>query len=216
MPYPLAIFDMDGTILDTLEDLQDSLNYALAQHGYPVRSYVQVRRAVGNGIRTLIVRSLPDGTEEATIEAVFQTFMPHYQAHCADKTRPYAGINEVILHLRRSGVLCAVLSNKADAAVQSLCASYFPDCFDLAAGERPGIPRKPAPDAVHSLLETLHIPPEGAVYIGDSEVDFATAQNAGVDCIMVTWGFRDRPELEALGAEVFVDTPKALLPLLLE
>ncbi len=212
--YTLAVFDMDGTILNTLEDLQTSLNYSLELWGYPPRSLEQVRAAVGNGIRTLIVRSLPEGTEDAVIDRIYQSFLPHYQCHCADKTRPYPGILAAISALQGKGLTCAVVSNKADAAVRDLCRQYFPDCFALSVGERPGVRPKPAPDAVEEVLRALHTPREKAVYIGDSEVDYATAVHAGLDYVLVTWGFRDRAALEALGARTFAESTEELVEMI--
>ena len=207
----LAVFDLDGTILDTLEDLRDSLNYALGAWGCPPRTTEEVRRFVGNGIRKLVERGVPADAGPALTERVYETFVPYYQAHCSIKTAPYPGIPELIARLRAQGVRCAVVSNKADPAVQALCSRYFPGCFDLAVGERPGIRRKPAPDSVNAVLAALDTPRERAVYIGDSEVDLATARNAGLDCILVEWGFRDRAFLQAQGGTVFVSSPEELL-----
>ncbi len=207
MSYTLAVFDLDGTILDTLEDLRDSLNVALRQWDCPARSLEEVRRFVGNGIRRLIERAVPEGTDEASVEQVYQTFMPYYQTHYDIKTRPYDGIVELVARLREAGVQCAVVSNKADPVVSALCRQYFPGCFALSVGERPGVRRKPAPDAVNAVLEELNVPKEQAVYIGDSEVDLATAQNVGMDVISVTWGFRDKAFLQSRGATVFAAAP---------
>lgn len=207
MSYKLAIFDLDGTILNTLEDLADAANYALAQHGYPGRTIEEVRRFVGNGIRKLIERAVPAETPEEEINRVHQTFSGYYQLHCADKTRPYEGIPELLQRLRDAGCLTAVVSNKADAAVQPLCRRYYNGLFDYAVGEREGIRRKPAPDSVLEVLRRLQVDAAQSVYIGDSEVDIRTAANAGMDSIIVTWGFRDRIDLESQGARRFADTP---------
>ncbi len=211
MKYTLAIFDLDGTILDTLEDLTDGVNYALTECGYPVRTIGEVRSFVGNGIRKLIARSLPVGTAETEIDRVHGIFAPYYKAHCADKTAPYDGMHALLQKLRDAGVLTAVLSNKADFAVQPLIAQYFDGLFDLALGERQGVPRKPAPDGVHEILERLGVQKTDAVYIGDSNVDIETAQNAGLACICVDWGFRDRAQLIEAGAQVIVSSPEELL-----
>lgn len=211
----LAIFDMDGTILDTLEDLQDSLNYALEKMGYPLRTYEEVRSFVGNGIRKLIERAVPQNTSPDEIEETFAIFMPYYQEHCADKTRPYAGIVELLTKLKAAGMITAVVSNKAHAAVLDLCEQYFPGLFDMAVGEQEGMAKKPAPDSVNYVLEQLGIEKEEAVYIGDSEVDIATALNSELTPYVVTWGFRDEDFLRSKGAEIIVSTTEELCTLLL-
>ncbi len=213
--YQLVIFDLDGTILDTLEDLADSVNFALVQWGYPQRTLNEVRCFVGNGIRKLMERAVPEGTDVPAIDRVHQTFTEHYKVHCADKTKPYAGIMELLKTLRDAGVKTAVVSNKADYGVQELCSQYFPGMFDFAVGERTGILRKPAPDSVNEVLRTLQVDRRDAVYIGDSEVDVETAVNAGMDHIIVTWGFRERGFLAERGAKRFVDAPQEIVPLVL-
>lgn len=210
MKYKLAIFDLDGTILDTLEDLADSVNYALGECGYPLRTIEEVRHFVGNGIRKLIERAVPDGLTEEEINRVHQVFSSYYQVHCADKTRPYEGILPLLERLRAAGCLTAVVSNKADVAVQPLCRRYYKGLFDYAVGEREGIRRKPAPDAVQEVLRRLEIEDREAIYIGDSEVDIRTAENAGLDSIIVTWGFRERAYLESQGGRQFVDRPEEI------
>ena len=216
MSYQLVIFDLDGTILNTIEDLEDATNYALEQHGYPRRSLEEVRRFVGNGIRKLIERAVPAGIPEEEIDGVHRTFSAYYQLHCADKTRPYEGILWLLQRLRAAGHLTAVVSNKEDTAVQSLCRHYFDGLFDYAIGERDGIRRKPAPDAVWEVLRRLQTDTSQAVYVGDSEVDIETAANAGMDSISVTWGFRDREFLESRGGRRFVDTPEELYDMIEE
>jgi len=215
MKYALAVFDLDGTVLDTLDDLANSLNHALAEHHYPTRTRAEVRRFVGNGIGKLIARGVPEGTSEDAIKRVHETFTQHYAKHCADNTMPYDGILPLLAELRDAGQKTAVLSNKADYAVQSLCDEYFPSLFDAAAGEKEGIRRKPAPDGVNAVLKAVGIDREKAVYIGDSEVDIETAKNAGMDCIIVDWGFRDRGFLKEAGADVIVSTVEELKALLL-
>ena len=216
MRWQLAIFDLDGTILNTLEDLADSLNVALRKAAYPERTLDEVRRFVGNGIRKLIERGVPAGTETADVDRVQKDFMAHYQAHCADKTRPYPGVEELLLALRAAGYRTAVVSNKADVAVKPLCQDYFPGLFDAAVGERPGILKKPAPDSVNEVLRLLNVSREQAVYIGDSEVDVQTAKNAGMAGILVDWGFRSRAFLQEQGAKTIVSSAKELKKLLLE
>lgn len=215
MNYKLAIFDMDGTILDTLEDLTDSLNYALAAEGLPCRSIDEVRRFVGNGILKLVERGVPEGSSAATVQAVMNRFVDYYKVHCGDKTHPYAGIPQLLNRLKQAGMLRAVVSNKADFAVQELCIQYFDGLFDLAIGEREGISKKPAPDSVYEVLRRLNNGSKcGAVYIGDSDVDVQTAKNAGLPCIAVEWGFRDRAFLQSCGADVIVSNPDELASLL--
>ena len=215
MAYKLAIFDLDGTILDTLEDLADAMNYALGEHGYPGRTIEEVRRFVGNGIRKLIERAVPAGLAKEEIDRVHETFSAYYQQHCADKTRPYEGVLPLLERLRAAGCLTAVVSNKADAAVQPLCRRYYKGLFDYAVGERTGIRRKPDPDSVQEVLRRLQVEAADAVYIGDSEVDIQTAKNAGLDSIIVTWGFRDRDYLESQGGRRFVDRPEEIEQIIL-
>jgi phosphoglycolate phosphatase len=203
----LVIFDLDGTILDTLEDLADATNYALGSFGFEVRTLDEVRRFVGNGIGKLIERAVPEGTDEKTIEAVLATFKEYYGEHCEDKTAAYDGVMEMIEELRAAGIKTAVVSNKADFAVQKLCEKYFDGMFDDCVGERSGVPRKPAPDSVHGILDKLGVAAADAVYVGDSDVDIATARNAGLDEILVSWGFRGREFLLEHGAKVVVDKP---------
>ena len=175
MKYIIAIFDLDGTILNTLEDLADSTNYALKTYGYPERTMDEVRQFVGNGIRKLMERAVPEGTPVEEIDRVHETFTAHYKVHCADKTRPYDGIMELLQNLKKDGCKLAVVSNKADYGVQELCKQYFDGVFDFAVGEREGIRKKPAPDSVNEVLKTLGCSRDRAVYIGDSDVDIQTA-----------------------------------------
>lgn len=213
--YDLAIFDLDGTVLNTLEDLTDSLNAVLDQYKYPRRTLSEVRGFVGNGIRLLIRRALPEEATEETVDLLYQNFIQYYQKHCMEKTKPYVGIPELLQDLRDQGYRTAVISNKADPAVKVLCDRYFEGLFDLVAGERPGIPRKPAPDSVHEILDSLQVSKDRAVYIGDSDVDIATSRNAGLDCIIVTWGFKDRDFLKEMGAGCLVSSPGEIRDLIL-
>ena len=207
MKFTLAVFDMDGTILDTLEDLQDSLNAILERYGYPARTLEEVRKFVGNGILRLIEQAVPADCSEEQVRMVYDDFIPYYREHSAEKTRPYDGIVRLLNDLKESGMKLAVVSNKADAAVQDLCKQYFDGLFDMAAGEREGMAKKPAPDMVDLVLSSLQISKEQAVYIGDSEVDVATAKNSGLHLCAVEWGFRDVDVLKAHGAEhIFADT----------
>lgn len=213
--YKLAVFDMDGTILDTLEDLKDSVNYALSECGYPQRTYDEVRSFVGNGIRKLIERAVPEGVSVSDIDRVHEVFTGHYKVHCADKTKAYDGIKPLLEELRANGIKTAVVSNKADYGVQELCKEYFDGLFDYAVGEREGIRRKPAPDSVNEALRVLGVPKSEAVYIGDSDVDYETAVNAGLPCISVLWGFRDEEFLRSKGATLFVREPSEILNIVL-
>ena len=214
MKYELIVFDMDGTILDTLEDLKNSMNYTLKLHYMPVRTLDEIRSFVGNGIRKLIERAVTEGTSNEKIEVIHKDFMAHYEIHCADFTRPYDGVIDLIKELRNRGYKTAVVSNKADAAVQDLCVQYFPGLFDLAIGERPEIAKKPAADMVNLALEQLKSSGEKAVYIGDSDVDVATARNSNLDMIAVDWGFRTRDFLIEQGAEIIVSKPEEILELI--
>lgn len=214
LKYKAAIFDMDGTILNTLEDLADSVNHTLKSNGLPERTIEEVRSFVGNGIRKLIERAVPANTNIEIIEKVFDDFKKYYKDHCAIKTRPYEGIVELLDSLKKLGVKVAVNSNKADFAVQELCNQYFPGIFDYALGEKEGINKKPAPDGVNLILNALAIEKSGAVFIGDSDVDIETAINSKVDGIAVTWGFRDKDFLKENGASVFADTPQHILKLM--
>lgn len=216
MKYELAIFDMDGTILDTLEDLTDTLNYALHKNNFPTHSIDDVRRFVGNGIPKLIERGVPEGTDRESVGRVHKDFIEHYKIHCADKTKPYKGILELIGRLRDAGCKTAVVSNKTDVAVQELCVQYFDGLFDYAVGDREGILKKPAPDSVNEVLHYLQIKREKAVYIGDSEVDIATARNAGMNSIIVSWGFRKTEFLKEQGAKVIVNQPAEVAGIILE
>lgn len=207
----IAVFDMDGTILDTLTDLMNSMNETLVRFGFPVHTYDEIRMFVGNGIPKLVERSVPAGTDKDVEAEVLEAFKVYYGEHCADETRPYEGIPELIRKLREQGILTAVVSNKADFAVQKLCEDYFPGLFDAAAGDQEGKERKPAPDLVFEVLKKLGAAPEDGYYIGDSDVDVATAANSGMECIAVTWGFRDREFLIAHGATRFAEEPKDIL-----
>ncbi len=211
MKYELIIFDMDGTILDTLEDLADSLNFALTEHGYPVRTIEEVRDFVGNGIRRLVERGMGRPASEEEIDRLCATQKEYYSVHCADKTKPYDGIVDLLQTLHQSGYKTAVVSNKADYAVQNLVSQYFDGLFDIAVGEKTSVRRKPAPDSVNEVLKQLQITKEKAVYIGDSDVDVETARNAQMDCIAVDWGFRDRDVLRTHGATAIVSTPEEIL-----
>lgn len=213
MKYKAIVFDLDGTLLNTLEDLKDAVNFALRQKKMPERSLEEIRNFVGNGIANLLKRSVPAGTGEQETAEALAIFREYYGAHCQDKTKPYDGIMELLAEIKKSGIRTAVVSNKADFAVKELIPFYFGDSIPVAMGENEaeGIPKKPAPDMVWKALEELGCSREEAVYIGDSDVDVQTAKNSGLDIIGVSWGFRGREFLEKQGADVIVDKPEEIL-----
>ena len=213
MGYDTVIFDLDGTLLDTLDDLMDSCNYALSTIGAPARTRAEIRRFVGNGIRNLMKQAVPGGEDHPRFEEVYTTMQSWYRAHNQIKTAPYPGVQELIRTLQKRGVPMAVVSNKPDSSVQILMKQWFPE-ITVGVGETQGLRRKPERDMVDYALDKLGTPAAHAVYVGDSEVDLATAANAELDCISVTWGFRDRELLEQKGARQFADTAEELLALL--
>jgi len=220
MHYNVYIFDLDGTLLDTLQDLANSVNYALRQHGMPEHTIDDIRRFVGNGVRLLMERAVPDGVRNPQFEDTFATFRQHYMQHSLDTTRPYDGIPELIHELKTRGCQMAVVSNKMMAATQELVRHFFPD-IPVAIGEHEaaGIRKKPAPDTVFEALRQLtenspsHLLAPSPVYVGDSDVDLATARNSGLPCISVLWGFRSRDFLLAHGATTFAEHPLDILKL---
>lgn len=215
MLYGQAIlFDLDGTLLNTLDDLMDACNHALRSVGEPERTREEVRQFVGNGIGLLMERAIPGGRSHPRFREALADLKSYYQTHSQVKTKPYPGVLELMEALSEQGALLAVVSNKPDAAVKLLCGQYFSRYVTVAIGEREGVRRKPAPDTVLTALRALGAEPDSGVYVGDSEVDVATARNAGLPCISVTWGFRDPEALLEAGAETLVDTPKELLALL--
>lgn len=198
------LFDLDGTLLNTLEDLTDATNYALRQFGYPTRTQEQVRRAIGNGAANQIRKSLPDGTPEETVQQVLAVYKTYYTSHCQIKTRPYEGVLEALDELKKYPV--AIVSNKPDTAVKALCTDYFPSIYAL--GETPDCPRKPAADMVYQGMRAIGV--DRCIYVGDSEVDVLTANNAKVPCLCVLWGFRDKEDMTAVGGIHFCEKPKQL------
>lgn len=212
MAVKAVIFDLDGTLLDTLEDLWASTNAALTQYGYPNRTLAEVRAFVGNGVKNLMLRALGiQAPEECPqFEEVFAAFKAHYALHNNDRTQAYPGIPELLARLKEAGIGMAIVSNKLDPAVEALSELYFADYISVAIGENEaaGIKKKPAPDTVLAALFQLGVCKEEAVYVGDSEVDIATAQNSGLACISVTWGFRDRECLMQHGAGRLYETPE--------
>lgn len=206
MKYTTIIFDLDGTLLNTLADLAAATNHALAEHKLPQRTTDEVRQFVGNGIRKLIERAVPADTPAELQEEVFAIFNRYYKQHCADSTRPYDGVPQLLQQLRTAGCCTAIVSNKADYGVQALAKQYFNGQLDAACGERAGIAKKPAPDMLLAIMQQLKAEPASTIYIGDSDTDIATASNAGVDCIGACWGFRGRAFLEAHGAKLLAET----------
>ena len=213
MKYQTYIFDLDGTLLDTLGDLTTSVNYALRTYGMPEHSIDAIRRFVGNGVRLLMERAVPDGASNPKFDEAFDVFRQHYMHHSLDTTRPYDGIPEMLAALKADGCRLAVVSNKFMTATQELVRHFFPDTIEVAIGEHEaeGIRKKPAPDTVNEAFRQLGVGKEQAVYVGDSDVDVMTARNSGLSCISVLWGFRDRDFLIQHGAETFVFTPSELL-----
>lgn len=202
------LFDLDGTLLDTLEDLRDATNHVLRAYGCPERSLEEIRRFVGNGAKRLILQALPGREDDPDAEEVFHAFQAYYKDHCQIKTKPYNGIPEALEWLRAVGYPMAIVSNKPGSAVKPLAQQYFPGLY--AQGETAGCPRKPAPDMVFRATEALGVKPGNCIYVGDSDVDVFTARNAGMECISVLWGFRDEEELRENGAIHFCVKPSEL------
>ena len=209
--YKAVIFDLDGTLLDTLTDLAEGTNYALRVNGFPERTTDEIRRFVGNGARKLVERSVPDSQAEAALEQVRQDFDVYYKVHCKDHTGPYPGIIEMLEELARRGYALGVVSNKPDFAVQELIPEYFPGLFASVSGERTGVAKKPAPDLIWEAMKELQATNSDAIYVGDSEVDLEAAANAGIPCISVAWGFKGREFLEEHKAEVIIEKPLEIL-----
>lgn len=212
--YDTVIFDLDGTLLNTLEDLKDGVNHVLKEHGYPQRTLEEVRQFVGNGIRRLMELAVPEGVAGEMFEEVFEEFHTYYTAHCQIKTCAYDGILELLQELKEQGYALAIVSNKNQGAVSELNEIYFKEWIETAIGQTDGIRKKPAPDTVLQALKMLGKEKETALYVGDSEVDFQTAENAGMDCVLVTWGFRTTEELETFTPVARIKRPQELLNVL--
>lgn len=210
MKKKLIIFDMDGTILNTIDDIAGAVNYILKKYNKPTKKVEEVKFFVGNGLRKTMERSILPEVNDSWIDRIYPELTAYYKEHANEQTGPYDGIVEVIRKLRKAGYRLAVVSNKRQEAVDVLCKEFFRDCFDVAMGDREGIQIKPAPDMVDSVLAHLGIERREAVYIGDSDVDIMTAQNAGLDCISVSWGFRDREFLVSHGGTTIIDKPEEL------
>jgi len=202
-----VIFDMDGTVLDTLDDLTDTLNYALTKNNLPTHTRDEVKTYVGNGIKVMMQKAVPENTSKEVMDSMFAHFKEYYKDHCNDKTHAYEGIPELMQYLKNAGIKLAIVSNKIDSAVKDLNNLHFNGMVDEAIGERKGVNKKPAPDMVFEAMEKLKVTKDEAVYIGDSDVDYATAKNSGLPCISVLWGFKSRDFLEGLGADCFAETP---------
>ena len=200
------LFDLDGTLMDTLEDILDSSNYALSRFGYPPRTLKEMRRFVGNGAANQIRMSAPEGTDPQRLEEILAVYKPYYTDHCQIKTAPYPGAVEALKKLEDKFPL-GIVSNKPDPAVKSICGQYFPGIYAL--GEAPDCPRKPQPDMIYKAMAAIGA--DRCIYVGDSEVDVITAKNAGIPCLSVLWGFRDREDMEAVGAEYFCEDPLTLV-----
>lgn len=214
MKKKAVIFDLDGTLLDTLTDLAASVNYALSAMGYPERTTDEIRTFVGNGVGSLIRKAVPENTDAARINETLELFSEYYGRHLNDNTKPYVGIEELLRNLKTNGIKTGVVSNKFDAAVKNLCRDIFGGKLDVCVGERSGVRRKPAPDGVLTALGTLKVSAADAVYVGDSDTDALTARNAGMDFVGVDWGFRTREVLESGGAEKIASSADELMRIL--
>ena len=213
--YKLAIFDLDGTLLDTLGDLASAVNFALRKFSFPERTVDEVRSFIGNGVVKLMERSTPDGIDGDTQQRCLDTFRKYYLQHMSDTTAPYANVTALLSDLRKKGVKIAVVSNKLHPAVEDLCESYFPGLIDKAVGVSVEEERKPSPINVIKTMELYEADADNCIYIGDSEVDVQTAHNAGIKCIGITWGFRDKDCLEANGCDFIADTADEVKDLIL-
>ena len=211
MKYSTYIFDLDGTLLDTLLDLANAVNFAMRAKGYPERTTREVRSFIGNGIKVLIKRAVPDGTSEKDYAEALEIFTKYYLEHISDNTKPYDGMIDVVKTLKSNNCKVAVLSNKAHFAAQAVVSDFFGDIFDIVVGKMDEFPSKPEPDSLFYTMKTLGVRAEDCVYIGDSDVDVLTAHNAGLPCIGVTWGNRDEDILVSSGAEYIANTPKEIL-----
>lgn len=216
MKKKIVIFDLDGTLINTLEDLKNSTNYALSCLNYPTKTIDEICQFVGNGVAKLIERAIPDGKDNPDFQQCLETFKNHYSKNMYNKTAPYNKIPQMLKTLKQKGYITAVVSNKFDMAVKELCSKYFPDLIDFAAGENEacGIRKKPAPDTVLKVLEKFNLTNNEAIYVGDSDVDIMTAKNSRMPCISVTWGFRNREFLIKHDAEIIIDSPDEIIDIL--
>ena len=210
MKYDAVIFDLDGTLTDTLDDLKNSVNYALGEFGFPERTLDEVRSFVGNGVRRLIYLSVPENTPQETAEECLKVFKEYYKSHSLIKTKPYDGIIPMLEELKKQGIKTAVVTNKMHEAAEDIVHIFFDGLIDTTVGQVDGVAQKPQPDGINLVLRKLSVSKERAVYVGDSEVDCVTAINAGMPCIGVTWGFRDRYVLLENGASCIIDSPEQI------
>lgn len=211
MECKAVIFDLDGTLTDTLADLKNSVNYALSELGFPARSVDEIRSFVGNGVRRLIYLSVPENTPDEVSEKCLCIFKEYYKNHSFVLTKPYDGIVEMLTELKSREIKVAVVTNKMHTAAADIVEHFFGNLVELTVGQVDGMAQKPQPDGIYLALEKLGVSKENAVYVGDSEVDCVTAHNAGIPCIGVTWGFRDGEVLEANGADFIVNNPQEIL-----
>ena len=211
MKYKAVIFDLDGTLLNTLDDLADSVNFAHGECGFKLRSIDEVRRFIGNGVRVLMRRSVPLGVSDEEYEKAYKSFVAHYEKNSRNKTAPYNGICEVLRKLKEKGYRLCIVSNKIDFAVKDLKDEFFKDLIEVAIGDSEDTRNKPAPDMVYKALSHIGVSGEDAVYVGDTDVDLETAKNSGMDCISVSWCIRSRREHEGYGAAMIADTPDDIL-----
>ncbi len=209
MATKAVIFDLDGTLLNTLDDLYISVNYALEHYNYPLRTKEEVKSFIGNGIRDLMTRSCPQNVDN--FEEVLAFFKEHYSIHSQDNTRPYDDIIELLETLNNKGIKCAIVSNKFDGAVQELKEKYFKGLFSVAVGESPNVRKKPAPDSVFKVMELLNVNKDEVVFVGDADTDIETSKNACIKCISVLWGFRSKEFLLSKGGKIFVNSPLEIL-----
>ena len=205
MKYKLVMFDLDGTVLDTINDLTNSMNYILSLHSMPLHTADEIKQYLGNGIRKLVESSVSKNTNEKEINQIYNEFLSYYKLHSLDETKPFDGIIDLLYNLKRSGCILAMISNKADVVVQQLSQKFFNNLFDYVSGEKTNIKKKPYPDIIFEVMKKFNIDNENSIYIGDTEVDSLTAINANIDSIIVTWGFRKKEFLETLKKTYLVD-----------
>ena len=208
----LIIFDLDGTLIDTLDDLKNSVNYAIEKYGYPLRTKEEIRKAIGNGVAVLVARSIPDGDQNPNYPEILKIFKEHYSIHSRELTGPYEGITEVLKGVRSAGFMTAVATNKVHPIAVEIINDFFPNCFDYILGDVAGRPNKPAPDMIEKILEDLHLTKEESIYVGDTNVDEQTALNSKVDYVLVSYGFRTKEEiLEQCKCRTIIESTEKLL-----
>ncbi len=210
----VIIFDLDGTLLYTLEDLKDSVNFALKKYNYDPISLEQTKKFVGNGVRKLIERAIPDGEQNINFEECLKTFKTDYSENMCNKTKPYDGVLKVLEKIKNMGIKTAVVSNKFDSAAKELCKRYFGNLIDIVVGQSDSIPQKPSPESILKVIKYFGYDAENCIYVGDSEVDIQTAKNASIPCISVIWGYREKDTLEKAGAKTIINKPEEILGLL--